>query len=139
MNIDDEFAGRRLLTSFYIAIDEGRFEDAAKFFLENGEWHRKNQVLSGPKAIAAAYDGRDETQRTRHVISNISFESNQQGMNFLLYITFFAGQAKAGEIPTIPGPSMMLTSTGLLVRDGGVWKIRYKKTDRQFMIDPNSD
>lgn len=138
MNTGCQIAGQKLLTKFYMAIDEGRFYDAAACFHERGEWHRKGEVLTGPAEVAVAYDGRDASLRTRHVLSNMLLEENEQGMSFSLCITLFAGHAVEGEVPVVQGPSMVLTSEGLLVRDGGVWKIQNKRTDRQFIVKPSA-
>ena len=136
MSADALLAGQHLLLSFYKALDEARFSDAATAFATNGEWHRKGEVLRGPDQVARAFDGRDPDLRTRHVVSNILLNPSEGGQEFSLYITLFATNASSDAVPTISGPAMVLTSNGTLINQAGHWKIRTKQTTRQFRIKP---
>lgn len=131
-----QIEGLKLLTEFYQALDEGRFAEAAGRFAASGEWHRKGEVLVGPEQVERAYEGRDPALRTRHVLSNIVIDEHPGGLRFRLYITLYAGRAEAEEVPTVPGPAMILTSDGQLARSGGLLKIAGKRTVRQFVVQP---
>ncbi|GGF82619.1 MULTISPECIES: nuclear transport factor 2 family protein [Mameliella] len=129
-----QLEAQKLLTEVYQAIDEGRYSDAAKRFAASGEWHRKGEVLVGPKQVETAYEGRSPTLRTRHILSNILIDETLDGARFNLCITLYAGQSETDEVPTVPGPAMVLTSHGQLTRSGGLLKIAQKHTVRQFVV-----
>lgn len=136
MSADALLAGQHLLMSFYQALDEARFADAATAFATNGAWYRKGEVLRGPDQVARAYEGRNPDLRTRHVVSNVLLTPSDEGQEFSVYITLFAGNASASAVPTIRGPAMILTSNGTLISQAGQWKIQTKRTTRQFGIEP---
>ncbi|WP_458793000.1 nuclear transport factor 2 family protein [Yoonia sp. MH D7] len=134
MTTDTIIAGQQLLLAFYQSLDEVRFADAAAAFASDGEWHRKGEVLTGPKQVEAAYDDRDPDLRTRHVISNVVLVKTEAGQDFSVYITLYSGTTPSGDVPTVPGPAMVLTSNGSLIQQDDRWQIQQKKTVRQFAI-----
>lgn len=136
MNPATQIEGQKLLIEFYQALDEARFEDAAKRFAATGEWHRKGEVLVGPDKVAAAYDGRDPNLRTRHVLTNVLIDEIEAGLRFSVYLTVYSGQADSDDTPVVPGPAMVLTSHGELTRSGNTLKIARKETVRQFLVRP---
>lgn len=119
----------------YHALDEGRYADVAACFAADGEWHRRGEVLTGPARIEASFRGRDPELRVVHVISNLRLFEDQRGMRFRLCITLYSGRAAADQVPSVPGPAMVLTSQGLLMRSGATWKIRTKRTVREFIVE----
>ncbi len=134
----DKDDARETLLRFYDALDQNQFDAASRHFAFDGEWSRKGEVLTGPEQVSAVFAGRDPEHCVRHVISNLIVSPCIDGMEFSLYITAWVGQSKDGEIPVVGGPTMVLDSRGLLVRHGGVWKIKRKDTNRRFMVGPQT-
>ncbi|HEV2572066.1 MAG TPA: nuclear transport factor 2 family protein [Beijerinckiaceae bacterium] len=129
-----EWDCQRLLLAFYQAIDEARFKDVASFFAPDGEWHRAGAVVRGPAAVEKIYEGRSTDTRARHIITNLVTTAKDDDVaSFSLCITFYTAPGGEG-VPTVPGPTMVLSSHGDLVRLDGTWRIRRKQTVREFMV-----
>jgi len=131
-----EWECQRTLLAFYEAIDRARYADVAAFFTPDGEWLRRGSVVRGRAAIEKTYEGRSADVRARHIVTNILTRQKAPGIvSFSLCITFYTGTA-ATDVPTIPGPSMVLSSHGELALVGGRWLIHRKETVREFMVEP---
>ena len=129
-----EWACNRLLLSFYQALDEGRYAEVASYFAPEGEWHRGGSVLRGPAAVERVYEGRSHDTRSRHIVTNLLTTSRDADhVTFSLCITYYAGPGGPAA-PTVPGPLMVLSSHGELVRQSGQWCISRKQTIREFMM-----
>ena len=124
----------RVLVGFYRAIDEARFSDAAIYFAEDAEWHRRGVILKGRKAVEDAYKDRGPEVRTRHLLSNLMIDVRPEGTAlFSLNITFYMGVSSPDNVPTVSGPSTVLYSFGELRRDSD-WRIARKETRREFNL-----
>ena len=133
-----EWDCRNAILAFYQAIDEARFADVADFFTADGEWLRRGSVVRGPAAIEKTYEGRSSDVRARHIVTNIMTQAKADDVvSFSLCIVFYTATAANG-VPTVPGPTMVLSSHGELSRSEGRWRIRRKETVREFMVAPAS-
>lgn len=131
-----EWECHRTLLAFYEAIDRARYADVASFFTTDGEWLRRGSVVRGRAAIEKTYEGRSADVRARHIVTNIVTQQKADDVvSFSLCITFYTGTATT-DVPTIPGPSMVLSSHGELARIDGRWLIHRKETIREFMVAP---
>ena len=58
----------QLIISFYMLLDEKRYDDLANLFAEDGAWVRLGEELTGPKNIVAAMAEREDWL-TAHLVN----------------------------------------------------------------------
>lgn len=126
----------RLITSFYMLLDEKRYDELAGLFAADGAWVRLGEELVGPDAIVAAMEEREDWL-TAHLVSNIRIDIiDADNVETTQYVTLYRqeGQAGAdGPAPVVP-PLGVLRHRDTLVRDGAGWKFK-RKTSRAIMTD----
>jgi SnoaL-like domain len=124
----------QLLTRFFNAFDQWRYDDMAAMFAPDGVWHRAGKSLKGA-TIMDALNARSRTQTVRHVVTNIEVSVRDASTaDFILYVTAYMHDsgAKATKPPKITSPYLLLVVPGTLVRAGDDWKIASMSMNREF-------
>ena len=125
----------QVLTRFFNAFDQWRYEDMAGMFAPDGVWHRAGKSLSGKDVIVAELNKRSRTQTVRHVITNTQVDvQGAHTADFLLYVTAYIHDSgvKADKPPKIQMPSLLLVVPGKMVKQGDDWKIASMSMNREF-------
>jgi hypothetical protein len=124
----------QLANRFSHAIDNGRYEEVAMLFTEDGIFDRAGQLLSGRAAILDAMQHR-HLYTTRHVVSTLLFarvEASEAAAT--MYVLNFVGQPFRAELPVLfalPEPAV-LEFDDLYRRTGDEWLIA-RRTARVIM------
>lgn len=129
----------QVLTRFFNAFDQWRYEDMASMFAPDGVWHRAGKSLSGKDVIVAELNKRSRTQTVRHVVTNTQVDvQGGHTADFLLYITAYIHDSgvKASSPPKIQMPSLLLVVPGKMVKQGDDWKIASMSMNREFEFGP---
>jgi 3-phenylpropionate/cinnamic acid dioxygenase small subunit len=127
--VEEKEAIRELFAEYCFTLDDGRFDEMAAFFGENGTWDTAFGAATGRAAITdLALNIRAGAAETRprgiHLVTNIS-------------ITLDGDSARVRSNWTVvqnspEGPK--IGSGGAyhdeLVKEGGQWRFRYRKIDR---------
>lgn len=126
----------RLITRFYMLLDEKRYDELAALFAADGIWIRLGQELTGRDAIVAAMAERADWL-TAHLVSNITIDIvDADTVETTQYVTLYRLEGRSaadGPAPVVP-PLGILRHRDTLVRQGGEWKFR-RKTSRAIMTD----
>ena len=92
----------QLIHQLFYYLDEFNYSGLAGLFTQEGVWRRQGEVLVGPNQIQVALSKRSNTQRIRHVISNVFLTSYEQiTANVIAYMTayrFDDGSKKIGSV-----------------------------------------
>lgn len=121
-----EWAATRTLTTFYLCLDESRFDDLVALFAPDGVWHRLGEALEGRAAIMAAMQERSKTLVTRHAMSNpLGVASAEGRMELASYLTVYAHDSgEAAPLPlSIESPRRFFVGRTRFVQDGSAWLI----------------
>lgn len=127
--VEEKDAIRELLAEYCFRLDDGRFDEMAVLFAENGTWETAFGAATGRAAIAdLACDIRARAAETRprgiHLVTNIA-------------IALDGGTARVRSNWTVvqnspEGPK--IGSGGAyydeLVKEAGDWRFRHRKIDR---------
>ena len=127
----------QLVTAFYGALDEQRYEDLANLFVtEGGIWNRLGKDLVGSQAILAAMKTRTDWL-TAHLVTNIRVNViDKDHAETIQYITLYRHEEwkpEAGPAPVVP-PLGILKHWDKQFRVGQDWKIAHKRS-RAMMVD----
>jgi 3-phenylpropionate/cinnamic acid dioxygenase small subunit len=127
--VEDKEAIRELLAEYCFRLDDGRFDEMAALFAENGTWGTAFGAATGRAAIAElARNIRARAAETRprgiHLVTNIA-------------IALDAASARVRSNWTVVQNSPEGPKVGSggayhdeLVKEGGQWQFRYRKIDR---------
>lgn len=127
--VEDKDAIRELLAEYCFCLDEGRYDDMAALFTEDGTWDTAFGAATGRAAIAGlAADIRAragaERPRAAHLVTNIVIALDDVGArvrsNWVL-------MQNSPEGPKIGSGGAYADE--IVRRDGG-WQFRYRKIDR---------
>jgi hypothetical protein len=92
----------QLIHQLFYYLDEFNYPGLAGLFTPEGVWRRQGEVLVGPNQIQVALSKRSNTQRIRHVISNVFLTSHdRKSANVIAYMTayrFDDGDKKMGPV-----------------------------------------
>jgi hypothetical protein len=124
----------QVLTRFFNAFDQWRYDDMAAMFAPDGVWQRAGKALQGA-AILLALNARSRTQTVRHVVTNIEVNvADASSADFMLYVTAYMHDSgvKAINPPKIQSPYLLLVVPGTLVKIGDDWKIASMSMNREF-------
>lgn len=124
----------KLLTKFYMYLDEKRYEELGALFSERGVWVRRGQELVGPKNIIAAMSER-KGWLTAHLVSNIGIDViDSDNVETSQYVTLYRheGWRKHDGPGPMTRPQAILHHRDALVRVDASWKFR-RKTSRPIM------
>lgn len=126
----------RLVTEFYGALDEKRYEDMANLFAPDGIWNRLGVDLKGPAQILAAMTSRADWL-TAHLVTNVRVKIlSDTRAETTQYITLYRHEGWSPE----KGPAEVVLPLGVLKHNDehvlvhGEWKIA-KKVSRAIMVD----
>jgi 3-phenylpropionate/cinnamic acid dioxygenase small subunit len=127
--VEDKEAIRELFAEYCFRLDDGRFEEMAALFAENGTWDTAFGAATGRAAIAdLARNIRARAAETRprgiHLVTNIAIVLD--GANARARSNWTVVQ-NSPEGPRIGSGGAYHDE---LVRDGGKWLFRYRKIDR---------
>ena len=125
----------QVLTRFFNAFDQWRYDDMVAMFAPHGVWHRAGKSLNGAAAILEALNARSRTQTVRHVVTNIQVDvADASRAEFILYVTAYMHDTgtKVTRPPKIQSPYLLLVVPGTLVRVGEDWKIASMSMNREF-------
>ena len=114
------------LLAFFDHLDERRYDALLSLMTPEAVWHRQGQRLQGHAQILAALQQRSNTQRIRHLVTNLLQRSaGDDEARFSHYMTALRhddGALHAGPV-AIAGPFRMSLVTTHLVRVAGAWRI----------------
>ena len=127
--IEDKDAIRELMAEYCFRLDEGRYDDMAALFTEDGTWDTAFGKASGRAAIAKlaadirARAGADRP-RAAHLVTNIVIvlegERAQVRSNWMV-------MQNSPDGPKIGSGGVYRDE---IVRRGGLWLFHYRKIDR---------
>jgi len=127
--VEDKDAIRELLAEYCFRLDDGRFDEMATLFTEDGTWDTAFGKATGRTAIAdLARDIRaraaEQRRRGIHLVTNIAIaldgESARARSNWIV-------AQNSAEGPKIGSGGAYRDE---LVREHGQWLLRYRKIDR---------
>lgn len=131
-----EWECTQLVYRFYRHLDEGRYDDLAALFVENGVWNRLGRDLVGPAAIRDVMKER-KAWLTVHIVTNVQIVlTGDHHAETFQYVTLYRHEGwedTKGPAPVVP-PLAILRHRDQLVCDSGVWKFQ-RKTSRAIMAD----
>jgi hypothetical protein len=120
----------QLVTAFYAALDEKRYEDLAGLFAVDGIWNRLGVDLVGREAILQALGTRVDWL-TAHIVTNTRVAVRDMNhADTVQYITLYRHEDWAADA----GPAPVVLPLGVLkhwdthVRVGSTWKIASKRS-----------
>ena len=114
--------------AFFDHLDERRYGELLSLMAPDAVWHRQGKVLQGHAQIRSALQERSNTQRIRHLITNLlqrsaSDSDSDSEARFSHYMTALRhddGEPHTGPV-TIQGPLRMSLVNTRLQRRGGAW------------------
>ncbi|WP_169711697.1 nuclear transport factor 2 family protein [Henriciella litoralis] len=116
-------------------VDQGRAEDVANLFSDDGSFSRAGQVLDGPDQLRAFLEKRPSARVTRHICTNI--EVNVVGPTEATGVTYFLlfdGSREAdseGPLPLMsPAALGEYHDTFVLTPEG--WRIKERSARAVF-------
>ena len=127
--IEEKDAIREVLAQYCFRLDDGRFDQIAALFTENGTWDTAFGQATGRAAIAElarSLRERAGEQRPRaaHLVTNISIALD--GANARVRSNWTVVQ-NSPEGPKIGSGGAYQDE---MVKEGGEWLFRYRKIDR---------
>jgi len=127
--IEEKDAIREVLAQYCFRLDDGRFDQMAALFTENGTWDTAFGQATGRAAIAElarSLRERAGEQRPRaaHLVTNISIALD--GANARVRSNWTVVQ-NSPEGPKIGSGGAYQDE---MVKEGGEWLFRYRKIDR---------
>ena len=121
--------------AFFDHLDERRYEELLSLMAADAVWHRQGKRLQGHAQIRAALQERSNTQRIRHLVTNLLQRSvSSDEARFSHYMTALRhddGQTHTGPV-TIQGPFRMSLVDTRLQRLGGVWCVAEQAIVTEF-------
>lgn len=106
--------------SFFLDLDERRYDAVVAGFLPEGRWLRQGKWLQGRAAIRAGLEARPATMRVRHIITNIVV-SPQQGEDVRVDAYMTAVRQLEGEAAASLYRMNMVTN--VFRRHEGAWRL----------------
>ena len=127
----------QLTHQFFWHLDEFEYEKLVDLMEANARWHRQGRVLMGHEAILSALRERSNTQKIRHVITNIQLiEASRHEARLVAYMTAY--KHDTGVQTALPrdikGPDSILLVRTHFRHDGARWLIAEQAADREFVI-----
>lgn len=116
-------------------LDEGRYDALVALMAPCAVWHRQGQRLQGHGQILAALQQRSDTQRIRHLVTNLLQRSlsadEAEFSHYMTALKFDDGKPHVGPV-AISGPfRMSLVSTRLQWLDGD-WRVAEQAIVTEF-------
>jgi 3-phenylpropionate/cinnamic acid dioxygenase small subunit len=126
---EEKEAIRELLAEYCFRLDDGRFEDMAALFAENGTWDTAFGAATGRAAIAElARNIRAQAAEPRprgiHLVTNIAIALDGDSARVRSNWTVVQNSP---EGPTIGSGGAYYDE---LVKEGAEWRFRHRKIDR---------
>jgi hypothetical protein len=123
----DKDAIRELLHLYCFHMDEGRFEELAALFVNDGEWIAPYRSARGPKAIAAwLHQSVPASPRRMHYVMNsvITVDGDEASArsNYLVMV-----EGADGPVPSVCG-----TYADVLIRIDAGWRFRRRALIHAF-------
>ena len=119
----------KVLTQFYIYVDAGQYEEAAKMYTEDGFWTAGDLEKHGREAIYESMAKGLPTVFVQHMIQNIVVNViDNDHANAVLYASVYR-QGQGDMLPTtLPsiGPWFIGRQDNKMVRTNEGWKIAHK-------------
>ncbi len=123
------------LLAFFDHLDERRYDALLSLMTQDAIWHRQGQRLQGHAQILAALQQRSNTQRIRHLVTNLLQRSagadEARLTHYMTALRHDDGAVHAGPV-TIAGPLRMSLVTTHLVRVAGAWRIAEQAIATEF-------
>jgi hypothetical protein len=126
--------------AFFTGID--RFDDDAVVALmaPKFEWVRANaEAIRDIQALRKTLAGRSRARVTRHLVTNVEIRSSSADAARIHcdILVFEKDESPESAGPaSVPGPSMVLTTSDELVRIDGRWLVAKKQARTIFKIGP---
>jgi 3-phenylpropionate/cinnamic acid dioxygenase small subunit len=127
--VEEKDAIRELLAEYCFRLDDGRFDEMAALFAENGTWDTAFGAATGRAAIAdLARNIRAQAAETRprgiHLVTNLAIALD--GVSARVRSNWTVVQ-NSPEGPKVGSGGAYHDE---LVKEGGQWRFRYRKIDR---------
>jgi 3-phenylpropionate/cinnamic acid dioxygenase small subunit len=127
--VEEKDAIRELLAEYCFRLDDGRFDEMAALFAENGTWETAFGAATGRAAIAQlARDIRARAAETRprgiHLVTNIVIALDGASARVRANWTVVQNSPQGPKI----GSGGAYADE--LVKEGEQWRFRYRKIDR---------
>lgn len=123
----------QLLARFYRCLDERAYRETADLFVEDGEWLRMGELLSGRDKILRVLEQRSESVAIRHLLSNVLVDvDSPESATVHAYVTVFIhrGGEPAASPATLEHPVAIWSLRVRCVAVEGVWKTQSHRGDR---------
>ncbi|MEM5517201.1 nuclear transport factor 2 family protein [Henriciella sp. AS95] len=125
----------RLSIRFANYVDQGRAEDVATLFSDDGSFSRAGQVLDGPDQLRAFLEKRPPERVTRHVCTNIDVNlvSPNEATGVTYFLLFEGSRAADSEGPLpLMSPAALGEYHDTFVLTPQGWRIKERSAQAVF-------
>lgn len=126
---------------FYRALDEGDSATLAGLLAADGEWHRRGVVLRNRADIDAAMEGRSQTRRIHHLLTNLYAEADgADGVQVVGYMAVVQSEPLKGDgdgPAPLTGIDTLQSIRALLRRTEAGWRIVRLTGDEPAFVAPH--
>jgi len=116
----------RLISRFFLFLDERRYGDLSALMSPDGVWHRQGKALRGPGDVTEAMKSRPGGATTRHLVTNFVIDvtdSTHAEATFYLAV-FFHGADTPPKLPVpLELPRHISIFSAKFVRGASGWKV----------------
>ncbi len=116
-------------------LDERRYDALLGLMAPHAVWHRQGQRLQGHGQILAALQQRSDTQRIRHLVTNLLQRSlsadEAEFSHYMTALKFDDGKPHVGPV-AISGPFRMSLVSTRLQRLDGDWRVAEQAIVTEF-------
>ena len=127
----------RLPTAYAVFIDFRRFDELCDLFTEAAVLNLDGWPLEGREAIRTYMHSRPKTRTTRHAVSNILIEVQDEaraiGTTYVTSYRFDAADEKPRNRIPFDGPFFMGNYQDEYICQDSVWRFASRKIDAVFM------
>lgn len=123
----------QLLSRFFQALDEQRYDDQVALVADGGTWLRQGKLLTGPDGIRSAMIERPVDFHTVHLISNLIVDQSgtEAGATFVGTAMAHQGEIPEGE-PAPVSIAQVARYHATFVDTGKGWRIQSLRSGLLF-------
>lgn len=120
---------------FYVGLDDRDYEAMAAVFAPDGCWTRAGVDVNGPEGLRKLLDERPLDRHSRHVVSNIIVDLNDDGTaSMRCYNTAFVHTGPTGDRGAAPLelPSSLGLLSGIFTKVDDRWRLENLRSRPAF-------
>jgi 3-phenylpropionate/cinnamic acid dioxygenase small subunit len=122
--VEDKDAIRELMAEYCFRLDDGRYDDMAALFTEDGAWDTAFGKATGRAALARDIRARADRPRAAHLVTNIVIALD--GAHARVRSNWMV-MRNSSEGPKVGSGGAYADD---IVQQNGIWLFRYRKIDR---------